>query len=130
MEQGCPASRLQRVLALPRSNCLQYLFWPQVFGMVIAWPAMVGGTAVATYLIVTNQEAIAARCGFGLAATLLLSGVSIASGMLVHFSVTAEGWHPRLRLNVRPCRARMHAFFKNLFCPHATHMSPSKSCCK
>ncbi len=77
--------------------------------MVVAWPAMVGGTAVATYLIVTNQDAIAARAGFGLAATLLLSAVSIASGMLVHFSVAAEGWHPRLRLNVRTLATPSHA---------------------
>ena len=68
---------------------------------MIAWPTMVGGTAVGTYLIVTNQDAIATYCGFGFAATLMLSAISIAAGILVHISVAAEGWHPRLRMNVR-----------------------------
>lgn len=73
----------------------------QVFGLVVVWPLMVGGTAVATYLIVTNQDAIAARLGFGFASTVLLSAVNVGSTMLVHMTVVAESWHPRLKTNVR-----------------------------
>lgn len=72
----------------------------QVFGLIIVWPLMVGGTAIAVYLIVTNQNNIVQRTGFGLAPTVLLSCVTVISQMLVHMTVMAENWHPRLRTNV------------------------------
>lgn len=62
---------------------------------------MVGGTAVAVYLIVTNQDAIARHLGFNFASTVALSLVNVISTLLVHMTVVAEHWHPRQRTNVR-----------------------------
>ncbi|EIE24638.1 hypothetical protein COCSUDRAFT_46890 [Coccomyxa subellipsoidea C-169] len=70
------------------------------FGLVIVWPVMVGGTAIAVYLIITNQDAIARYLGFGFASTVMLSLVTVISQMLVHMTVVAENWHPRQRTNV------------------------------
>ncbi len=75
----------------------------QTFGLVIVWPVMVGGTAIAVYLIITNQDAIARYLGFGFASTVMLSLVTVISQMLVHMTVVAENWHPRQRTNVSTC---------------------------
>ena len=72
----------------------------QVFGMLVVWPLMVTGTAAATYLIVTNNDLIIQRSGFGFAPLLMLSLVSIVSGILCTMSVLTEDWHPRMRTNV------------------------------
>jgi len=61
---------------------------------------MVAGTAAATYLIVVNNDVIIARTGFGFAPLVMLSLVSIISGMLCTLSVVTEDWHPRMRTNV------------------------------
>ena len=74
----------------------------QAFGLVIVWPVMVGGTAVAVYLIVTNQDNIARHLGFGFASTVMLSLITVVSQLLVHMTVVAENWHPRQRTNVSP----------------------------
>lgn len=62
---------------------------------------MVGATAIAVYLIVTNQDAIAKRLGFGYGSTVMLSLVNVISQMLVHMTVVTENWHPRQRTGVR-----------------------------
>ena len=82
--------------------------------MVVVWPLMVCGTAFATYLIITNQEAIATTLGFGFASTVLLSCINIFSGVLVHLTVRSEAWHPKAKTNVRrpltrPPRPSLHA---------------------
>ena len=74
----------------------------QVFGILVVWPLMVAGTAAATYLIVTNNDLIIQRSGFGFAPLLMLSLVSIVSGILCTMSVLTEDWHPRMRTNVGP----------------------------
>lgn len=61
---------------------------------------MVGGTALAVYLIVTNQDAIARHLGFSFASTVALSLVNVISTLLVHMTVVTENWHPRQRTNV------------------------------
>ena len=75
----------------------------QVFGLLIVWPLMVAGTAAATYLIVVNNDVIIARTGFGFAPLVMLSLVSVISGMLCTLSVVTEDWHPRMRTNVSRC---------------------------
>ncbi|CAL8467662.1 g7200 [Coccomyxa elongata] len=72
----------------------------QAFGLVIVWPVMVGGTALAVHLIVTNQDAIARHLGFSFASTIALSLVNVISTLLVHMTVVTENWHPRQRTNV------------------------------
>ena len=68
----------------------------------MVWPLMVAGTAAATYLIVTNNDLIIQRSGFGFAPLLMLSLVSIVSGILCTMSMLTEDWHPRMRTNVGP----------------------------
>ncbi len=70
--------------------------------MLVVWPLMVAGTAAATYLIVTNNDLIIQRSGLGFAPLLMLSLVSIVSGILCTMSVLTEDWHPRMRTNVGP----------------------------
>jgi len=70
-------------------------------GIAITWPALLGATGVATYEIVTHQEAISRVLGFAFASTLALSAVNIAASNLVYLAVAAENWHPKLRTNVR-----------------------------
>ena len=65
------------------------------------WPVLLGATALATYEIVTHQEAISRVLGFAFASTLALSAVNIAASNLVYLAVAAENWHPKLRTNVR-----------------------------
>ncbi len=68
----------------------------------MVWPLMVCGTAAATYLIVTNNDLIIQRTGFGCAPLIMLSLVSVISNVLCTMSVLTEDWHPRMRTNVRP----------------------------
>ncbi|KAK9909956.1 hypothetical protein WJX75_010045 [Coccomyxa subellipsoidea] len=72
----------------------------KAFGLVIVWPVMVGGTAIAVYLIITNQDNIARHLGFAFASTVMLSLITVVSQLLVHMTVVAENWHPRQRTNV------------------------------
>lgn len=72
----------------------------QVFGLLVVWPMMVVGTAAATYLIVTNNDLIIQRLGFGFAPLVMLSLVSVISSMLCTMSMLTEDWHPRMRINV------------------------------
>ena len=65
------------------------------------WPVLLGATALATYEIVTHQEAINRVLNFAFASTLSLSLVNIVSSNLVYLAVAAEKWHPKLRTNVR-----------------------------
>ncbi len=65
------------------------------------WPLMVAGTAAATYLIVVNNDLIIQRLGFGFAPLIMLSLVSVISGILCTMSTLTESWHPRMRTNVR-----------------------------
>ena len=87
----------------------------QGFGVLVVWPVMVCGTAFATYLIITNQEAIATTLGFGFASTVLLSCINIFSSLLVHMTVRSEAWHPKVKTNVRPSPAPCACL---AFCPH------------
>ena len=66
----------------------------------MVWPLMVCGTAAATYLIVTNNDLIIQRTGFGFAPLIMLSLVSVISNVLCTMSVLTEDWHPRMRTNV------------------------------
>ncbi|BDA42684.1 Transmembrane channel-like protein 7 [Coccomyxa sp. Obi] len=81
-------------------NSIRNQLAEMAFGLVIVWPIMVGGTAVAVYLIVTNQDAIARTLGFSFASTVALSLINVISTLLVHMTVVAENWHPRQRTNV------------------------------
>ena len=76
---------------------------------------MVGGTAIAVYLIITNQDNIARHLGFAFASTVMLSLITVVSQLLVHMTVVAENWHPRQRTNVSPlfraCCACTFIFF-------------------
>ena len=40
------------------------LLWTQAAAILIAWPVLLGATALATYEIVTHQEAISGALGF------------------------------------------------------------------
>ena len=75
--------------------------WAQAAGIVIAWPVLLGATALATYEIVTHQEAISRVLGFAFASTLTLSAVNIVASNLVYLVVAAANWHPKLQTNVR-----------------------------
>lgn len=77
------------------------LLWTQAAAILIAWPVLLGATALATYEIVTHQEAISGALGFAFASTLTLSAVNIVASNLVYMVVAAANWHPRLRTNVR-----------------------------
>ena len=77
------------------------LLWTQAAAILIAWPVLLGATALATYEIVTHREAISGALGFAFASTLTLSAVNIVASNLVYMVVAAANWHPRLRTNVR-----------------------------
>lgn len=75
--------------------------WTQAAAILIAWPVLLGATALATYEIVTHQEAISGALGFAFASTLTLSALNIVASNLVYMVVAAANWHPKLRTNVR-----------------------------
>ncbi|KAK9825842.1 hypothetical protein WJX81_002239 [Elliptochloris bilobata] len=81
-----------------RARALSFL--GKAAGIVIVWPVLLGLTALATYEIVTHQEAISRVLGFAFASTLALSAVNIISSNLVYLAVAAERWHPKLQTNI------------------------------
>lgn len=104
------ASKVDRVLDSTGESafCLiktySMLMCTQAAGILIAWPVLLGATALATYEIVTHQEAISRALGFAFASTLTLSALNIVASNLVYMVVAAANWHPRLRTNVRCTR--------------------------
>ena len=98
-------------------------------GLLVVWPVMVAGTAAATYLIVVNNDLIIQRLGFGFAPLVMLSLVSVISGMLCTMSVLTENWHPRMRTNVS-CPLTFTPVCSTGDCPLHDRFSPALQMCR